>query len=142
MVSDTYIYYLSWIPAQKVRIIFIFILFFSGKLTAGAIFCHFWAPLRPAIFRILLYQAQPLDPSSNCAPSPKMELIYHFCSEFLILSLFWSFLLSFVRNIRSVKTQICIENPKFKNPRTQLPSKIVLKETYVFGNAKFDPGND
>ena len=57
MVSDTYIYHLSWIPAQKVRIIFIFISFFSGKLTAGAIFGHFWPPLRPAIFRILLYQA-------------------------------------------------------------------------------------
>ena len=51
-----------------------------------AIFGYFWPPLRPRIFKILLYQAEPLNPSLNCGTSPKMELIHQFCLDFSIFS--------------------------------------------------------
>ena len=51
-----------------------------------AVFGYFLPPLRPRIFKILLYQAEPLNPSLNCGTSPKMELIHQFCYDFFIFS--------------------------------------------------------
>ena len=46
----------------------------------------------------------------------------------------WSFL---QHDKGCAKLLICIENAKFKKPRTWPPSKIISKEGHVFQNAKF-----